>query len=161
VYAVAGSGGSSAAVDIYTRRVPNLLTVGIAALGLSLAAFHGTSVGVLGAVCGFAVGLMLMLPGHIVGATGAGDVKLFAAIATLLGPRATVVAFAYTAIAGGLLAIIVACQRRRLRATIDRTALLVHTIGRNALEIEQSSEDNRFAYAPAIAIGTLAAAVGL
>jgi prepilin peptidase CpaA len=158
---VAGSCGSSAAIDLCTRRIPNVLTVGIAAAGISLAAFHMTSVSVEAALGGFLVGLLLMLPGHIAGATGAGDVKLFASIATLLGPRATVVAFVYTAIAGGLLAIVIAWQRKRLRATVDRTAALVRTAGRNALEIEHATEDNRFAYAPAIAVGALAAVMGL
>jgi prepilin peptidase CpaA len=161
VCAVAGSAGSSAIVDIYTRRVPNPLTLGVAALGLVLGASHLTGVGLMGAFGGFAVGLALMLPGHIVGATGAGDVKLFAAIGTLLGPRATVVAFAYTAIAGGILAIVVACQRKRLSATVGRTAALVRSAGANVAEIEQSSQDNRFAYAPAIAVGAFAAALGL
>src|SRR5438045_1615275 len=97
VFAVAGSGGSSAVVDLYARRVPNPLTVSIAALGLAMAASHTTAVSLAAALGGFAAGLVLMLPGHIAGATGAGDVKLFAAIGTLLGPRTTVLAFAYTA----------------------------------------------------------------
>ena len=45
-----------------------------------------------------------MLPGHLFGATGAGDVKLFAAAGTLLGPSDMVLAFVATAIAGGVLA---------------------------------------------------------
>ncbi len=159
--AVAGSVGSSAIVDIYTRRVPNPLTLGVAALGLVLGASDATGIGLTGALGGFVVGLLLMLPGHIMGATGAGDVKLFAAIGTLLGPRATVVAFAYTAIAGGILAIVVACQRKRLSATVGRMAALVRTAGANVAEIEQSSQDNRFPYAPAIAAGAFLAALGL
>ena len=38
VAAVAASGGASAVVDVWSRRVPNTLTLGIAALGVSLAA---------------------------------------------------------------------------------------------------------------------------
>ena len=41
------------------------------------------------------------------------------------------------------------------------TAALVATRGAVAVEIERSSENNRFAYAPAIALGALAAAMGL
>lgn len=146
---------------MYTRRVPNLLTFGVATLGLALAAVHATSVGLFGAIGGFALGLVLMLPGHIVGATGAGDVKLFAAIGTLLGPTRVGVAFVYTAIAAGILALIIAGRRRRLAATLERTAAFVRTAGANVTEIEQLSQDNRFAYAPAIAVGTLAAVLGL
>ena len=46
-------------------------------------------------------------------------------------------AFVYTAIAGGVLALVVALQRRRLRDTIERTAMLVRTRGANVAEIER------------------------
>jgi len=158
---VLAGGASSAIVDLYTRRVPNELTLGIGALGVALAAMHMTGVSVPGALGGFDLGLVLMLPGHVIGATGAGDVKLFAALGTLLGPSRTGVAFLYTALAGGVLVVIVACRRRRLSATVERTARLVRTGGGNAPEIERATENNRFAYAPAIAAGALAAALGL
>ena len=160
IAAVAGSGGASAAVDLRTRRVPNWLTLTITGLGVSLAAAHLTTVSVAGALGGFAVGLVLMLPGHLVGATGAGDVKLFAAVGTLLGPTGIGVAFVYTAILGGLLAVVVAMYRGRLQTTLQETATLVMTGGTNVAQIERPTTDNRFAYAPAIAIGTLVAALG-
>ena len=159
--AVAASGGLSALVDLKIRRVPNPLTLGVAALGVALAALHVTNVTVVAALAGFALGFALMLPGHIIGATGAGDVKLFAALGTLLGPTGILVAFVYTAIAGGVVALIVAVRRRRLRETVGRTAELVSTGGSNVVEIEKASADNRFAFAPAIALGTLASALGL
>jgi prepilin peptidase CpaA len=161
IFAVLAGGASSAIVDLYTRRVPNGLTLGIGALGMSMAAMHLTGLSVLGALGGLLLGLALMLPGHVIGATGAGDVKLFAALGTLLGPTRTGVAFLYTALAGGILVLIVATHRRRLGATFERTAVLVRTGGRNVAEIERATENNRFAYAPAIAAGALAAALGL
>jgi prepilin peptidase CpaA len=157
---VAAGGGASAYVDLLSRRVPNALTFGIAALGIALAASHVTGLSVVAALAGLLVGFVLMLPGHVIGATGAGDVKLFAAIGTLLGPAGIVAAFLYTAIAGGLLAVVVAVQRRRLRETVERTAVLVSTGGSNVADIEHVSSDNRFPYAPAIALGALAAALG-
>jgi prepilin peptidase CpaA len=158
--AIAGSGGASAAIDLRTRRVPNWMTLGITALGMTFAAAHLTSVSVAGALGGFALGLVLMLPGHYVGATGAGDVKLFAAVGTLLGPIGIAVAFMYTTIIGGLLALTVAMLRGRLRDTLEETATLVVTGGANVAAIERPTANNRFAYAPAIALGALAAALG-
>ena len=151
----------SAVVDLRTRRVPNPLTLGIAATGVLIAATNLGGVTPAGAFAGLGLGLLIMLPGHVVGATGAGDVKLFAALGTLLGPRGIVAAFLYTAIAGGVLAVAVALCRRRLGDTIERTALFVRTRGANIAEIERTSSDNRFAYAPAIALGALVAALGL
>jgi prepilin peptidase CpaA len=160
VSAVAGTGASGALVDLYTRRIPNPLTIGIAALGVTLAASHLSPLTMGQALLGFAVGLVLMLPGHVIGATGAGDVKLFAALGTLLGPKAIAMAFLYTALAGGLLAVIVAARRQLLRQTFERTADLVRTGGANVAEIERA-RGNRFAYAPAIAVGALVAALSV
>jgi len=160
VCVVAGCGIASAAIDLRERRVPNPLTLGIAGLGLLLAALHTTGVGVTGALAGMGLGFALMLPGHLIGATGAGDVKLFAALGAVLGPGRTGAAFLYTAIAGGLLAVVIASRRHRLRTTVERTAMLVRSGGGTAAAIERPTENNRFAYAPAIAIGALAAALG-
>jgi prepilin peptidase CpaA len=149
---------AAAVVDLRTRRVPNWLTFGTAALGITMAMTHLDGVGVAGAFEGLLVGLLLMLPGHVIGRTGAGDVKLLAALGTLLGPKSIVMAFLYTAIAGGGLAVVVAMRRRRLRETLEGTATLVCTGGANAGELERTSTNNRFAYAPAIAVGAVIAA---
>ena len=69
-------------------------------------------------------------------------------------------AFLYTAIAGGVLAVIVALQRRRLRQTVGGTARLVTGGAAAAAAIEAPHENNRFPYAPAIAVGAILAAIG-
>ena len=160
VLTVAVTGVGSAVVDMWTRRVPNPLTLGTAAFGVLLAASHHTNLSVYQALAGFGLGLLFMLPSYIFGATGAGDVKLFAAYGTLLGPRSIGFAFLYMAIAGGLIATIVAIKRRNLRTTVERAATLVGTRGANVAEIEHVAANNRFAYAPAIALGALVAALG-
>jgi prepilin signal peptidase PulO-like enzyme (type II secretory pathway) len=43
---------------------------------------------------------------------------------------------------------------------MERTAMLVATRGGNVAEIEHLSSNNRFPYAPAIAVGALVAALG-
>ena len=115
VTAIAGGGGAGALVDLWSRRVPNKLTLAVALLGVTLAALGLSGHSLMAALGGLVVGLLLMLPGHVIGATGAGDVKLLAAIGTLLGPSGILVAFLYSAIAGGVLALIVAVRRRVLR----------------------------------------------
>ena len=152
--------GLGAAIDLRTRRVPNPLTMGLAALGVAYAAagIGGLSIGA--SLAGLALGLALMLPGHLIGATGAGDVKLFAAAGAFVGPAHVVWAFIYTALAGGAIAIVVSVARRRLHRTVGDTALLIATAGGNAGAIESPLENNRFAYAPAIAVGTMLVALG-
>jgi len=158
---VAAGTGSGAAIDLCTRRVPNPLTVVLAASGVVLAAFGASGLTVGASLAGFALGLTLMLPGHLLGGTGAGDVKLFAAVGALIGPAHIVAAFFYTAVAGGVMALIVAVRRRRLQHTIAGTARFIATAAANTAEIESPIANNRFAYAPAIAVGTMMAALGL
>ena len=133
----------------------------LAALGVLLAALGVSGITIAASFAGFFLGMALMLPGHLLGATGAGDVKLFAALGELLGPAAIATAFFYTALAGGVLAVIVALRRRRLRRTLDGTARLIVSTSDSVPAIESSLENNRFAYAPAIAVGTMLAALGL
>jgi prepilin peptidase CpaA len=153
--------GAGAFIDLRTRRVPNALTMTLASIGIACAAggISGLSVGA--SVLGLAVGLCLMLPGYLFGATGAGDVKLLAAAGALLGPAHIGLAFFYTALAGGALALLVARRRRRLALTLEGTGRLIATGAANAAVIEHPAANNRFAYAPAIAVGSVLAAFGL
>ncbi len=155
---VAGGTGLAAVIDLRTRRVPNVLTVTLAAIGVAIAAAGLGRVGVGASILGCLLGLAFMLPGHLIGGTGAGDVKLFAAAGALLGPADTVQAFINTAIAGGVVALVVAIHRRRVRQTVGGTARLIAQ-GSGA-GIDNPESDNRFAYAPAIAIGVVMVALG-
>ena len=150
---------AAAAIDLRIRRVPNVLTGSIALIGLGLAATGFGQVGFLWSVAGLLVGLALMLPGYLIGATGGGDVKLLAAVGTVLGPAPTLRAFVASAIAGGLIAIFVAYRRGRLAATVSGTAALMSSAGTCIDELADTQRDNRFAYAPAIAIGAIVAAL--
>ena len=159
IAAVATATITAAAIDLRTRRVPNALTAGIALVGVGMAASGLGRIGLLASVGGCLVGLALMLPGHLLGATGGGDVKLLASVGTLLGPGATLRAFVATAIAGGLLAIFVAVRRGRLVATLAGTGALLKSAGSEMPDIRDTKHDNRFAYAPAIAVGAIVAAL--
>jgi prepilin peptidase CpaA len=156
---VAAAAITAAAIDLRIRRVPNVLTAGIALVGLGIAAMGLGRVGIWLALAGCLVGLALMLPGYLIGAMGGGDVKLLAAVGTLLGPGATLRAFVASAIAGGLIAIFVAWRRGRFAATVAGAAVLVTSVGSRVDEISDTGRDNRFAYAPAIAVGVIVAAL--
>ena len=100
-----------------------------------------------------------MLPGHVLGATGAGDVKLMAAVGAIVGPPLVVKAFLFTARRG-----------RRARGRRGRAAppAARHAgrdgtddcgASRRAQEIRAATRASRFAYGPAIAIGSVLAAL--
>jgi prepilin peptidase CpaA len=156
---VAGAVAASA-IDLRTRRVPNVLNALLASIGVAFAVSGVSGLTVGASLAGIGVGLALMMPGHLFGGTGAGDVKLLAAMGSLIGPAHTVSAFLYSAVAGGAIALAVAVHRRRLQQTLGGTARLITTAASNAADIARPHENNRFAYAPAIAVGTLIAALG-
>jgi prepilin peptidase CpaA len=149
--------GSAAIVDLRHRRIPNVICVATAATGLLLAMFGFSSITVRSALAGLGIGFLIMLPGHVFRATGAGDVKLFAAAGTLLGSGRILTAFAYVAITGGILALVIALQRGRLTRTMGLTARLVGYSRATKSEVEAPTEHNRFSYGPAIAIGCVIA----
>ena len=144
-------------VDIRTRRIPNVLTAAMATVGAGLAATGISGLSVWGSVLGLVVGLLLMMPGHLLGATGAGDVKLMAAIGAIVGPALVISAFLFSAIAGGVLAVAVAITRRRLSATLAGTGRLIATPSGAKQEIRSAPAAHRFAYGPAIAVGSVIA----
>jgi prepilin peptidase CpaA len=142
--------------DVRTRRIPNWLTGAIGGAGLGMA-FGGGHVTPVQAALGLLAGLLLMMPGHVIGATGAGDVKLMAAVGTLLGPGLVTRAFLFTAVAGGVFALAIAFRRGMLADTLYGTQRLVTAPLAAPETIKASVRPNRFAYGPAIAVGTLVA----
>jgi prepilin peptidase CpaA len=158
---IAVAAAAAVTADLRARRIPNVVTLLTAIAGVALAATGESGLSLRASLAGFGLGLVLMLPGHLLGATGAGDVKLLAAFGAVLGPQRIVAAFLYTAIAGGVLALGVALRGRRLRRTLVSSGRLLVQPSAAAGEIEAPGRGNRFAYGPAIAVGSILAALGL
>ncbi|MFB3855365.1 MAG: prepilin peptidase [Vicinamibacterales bacterium] len=93
--------------DVRTRRIPNLLTIGVALAGLVFHLVFGGFAGIGNACLGWAVGAALFFPLFALGGMGGGDVKMLAAIGAWVGPAAAAWTALYAAIAGGVLAILV------------------------------------------------------
>jgi len=129
----------------------------MASVGIGLAAFGISGLSVWGSVIGLLIGIALMLPGHLLGATGAGDVKLMGAIGAIIGPALVFSAFLFSALAGGVLAVAVALRRRRLSATLAGTGRLMAAPSGARQEIRAATAAHRFAYGPAIAAGSVIA----
>lgn len=143
--------------DLRSRRIPNEVTAAMTGIGVALAAGGTSGVSIGASVAGLCLGLLLMMPGYALGATGAGDVKLMGAVGAIVGPAMVLSAFLFTAVAGGVLAVIVAARRNRLGATLARTGRLVAAPAAAPGEIKAATGASRFAYGPAIAIGSVLA----
>jgi Flp pilus assembly protein protease CpaA len=87
-------------------------------------------------------------------------VKLCAALCAMLGPGPIFIGFLYTAICGGVLALIYATVRGRLQATLAGTGRLIVQPAETKSEIEAPARGNAFPYGPAIAAGVMLVALG-
>lgn len=75
--------------DLYARRVPNRVLLAAAVAGtVAMLALPSASTGLADAMAGLLLGLALLLPFHLIGWMGAGDVKLFSVLGLLLGGNA-------------------------------------------------------------------------
>lgn len=93
--------------DVRSRRIPNRLVIALAVSGLvaSVLSF-GVATGLIRALSGLGVGLLVWIPFYAVRLIGAGDVKLFAAASAWLGVSGALEAALVAALLGGLLALI-------------------------------------------------------
>jgi prepilin peptidase CpaA len=146
--------------DIRSRRIPNVLTFGGA---LAAVILHGVTGGVTGLVTacgGWIVGAALFFLPFALGGMGGGDLKLLAALGAWLGPAETVWLALYTGVAGGIMAVGVACARGYLRQALSNVWLLlthwsVAGIGPVHEVSLEGSTGPRLAYAVAIFVGTV------
>ncbi|MCE9663717.1 prepilin peptidase [Halomonas sp. M5N1S17] len=95
----------AAAWDLRTRRIPNRLILAGAAVGLLLQGVLAGPSGILAATLGLLVGLAILMPGYLMGFTGAGDAKLMASIGTLLGPLGVLQVAIVSMLVGGIVGI--------------------------------------------------------
>jgi prepilin peptidase CpaA len=109
--AVAALAVIAAVSDLRTRRIPNALTFGAAALALLMQFAWAGWAGLASALAGWAIGLALFFPVYALGGMGAGDVKLLAAFGAWLGPWGAIWTAFYGALAGGVLALGVSLAR--------------------------------------------------
>jgi len=123
--AVAAVALIAAWTDFRTRHIANWIPVSGVVLGFGLNTWSGGLHGAGISFAGLVAGVGLFITFFIVGGMGAGDVKLFGAIGSLVGPQRLLVVFVLTGLLGGIAAISLAIARGRLQDTLRRTAQLV------------------------------------
>lgn len=123
----------AAAFDVGTRRIPNFITVGGIAVALVLRLSMGGVDALVGGLLGALLAFLLTFPLFMLRSMGGGDVKLLTAVGAFLGPYNTFIALLATALVGGLLAIAVSLQRRRLGASLIGTYTVMRGLALKAI----------------------------
>jgi len=159
---VIGVAAAAAVIDLRTRRIPNALTFGAAACALLYHAITGGVPGALYALVGWFVGAAVFFPIFALRGLGAGDVKLLAALGAWLGPVGALYVAAGAAVAGGIVALLVALKAHYLATAIHnlRSAFGQWRVNgiRPVPELTLAQgKGPRLAYAVPIFLGTLGA----
>jgi prepilin peptidase CpaA len=150
-------------VDMRRHRIPNLVSLGGLLLGLGLTAGllgPGTE-GLLPALGGATLCLLIFLPFHLTGGMGAGDVKLMAMVGAYLDPLHALLAAGLSLGAGSLLGLGILLLRRGTGLMLRRNLSTFHCLAVTGIwsYIPPAAGEpaaTRFPYALAIAVGTLA-----
>jgi prepilin peptidase CpaA len=150
---------AACAMDLRSRRIPNILTFGAAlcAVGFYLVT-EGPRTAAFSAA-GWLVGVLLFAPVFAVGGLGAGDLKLLGALGAWLGPGRALYLALFTAMAGGVMALVVMIARGYSRAA-GRNLFLMATSWRMGIAAVpgltlEDAAGPRLAYALPIAAGTV------
>ncbi len=143
--------------DLRSRRISNRLTYSLMALGLLANGIAGGWDGLRSSIFGWLLGAALLVVPCLLGAIGAGDVKLLAAIGALKGPEFVLLAAVYTALAGGALAILELVRSRGARWALGYVAggWVGSVWGKSAQS--SAARAGTIPYGPAIAAGAIIA----
>jgi prepilin peptidase CpaA len=106
--------------DVRYRRIPNMFVLATFISGLTINGAFGGANGVIASLGGCALAFSLMFMMHLFGAMGAGDVKLFGAIGSVIGASLVLPTFAIVVITGGALAVFSTVRAGTLFATLHR-----------------------------------------
>jgi prepilin peptidase CpaA len=145
--------------DLRFRKIPNRLTFPAALAGLACHTWLSGASGLLFSITGILAGIALLIGFYILGGMGAGDVKLMGSAGALLGPGGVFNAFIFTAVLGGIYALVLVLRHGHLRSLclhfrlVLTELIITGRIGRAALEYGEGLPSLR--YGAAIAAGTL------
>jgi prepilin peptidase CpaA len=148
------------ATDLSERRIPNKLTVSgaIAALLISTIEVGGIPAS---SMLGLVTALAVTIPLFALGALGAGDAKLLAAVGAYTGIGGLLPVVLYSGVAGGVLAIVTATRRGVILPVLLQTrGVLMHTISFGRYGSRTTIDDpdaHTIPYGVAIAVGSVVA----
>jgi len=144
--------------DVRWRRIPNTLVLTLALTGFAFSVWvEPWLVGLGRAMGGLALGFAIWIVFFIIGAIGAGDVKLFAAAGAWLGPALTWRAALVGAAIGGMLAIAMLVRERRARQGLENVMTSISTRSLAVLA-PGASNSRQLPYGVALACGALVVA---
>jgi prepilin peptidase CpaA len=148
--------------DLRYNIIPNWLLIPAAFIALIYQLLNGGAPELWISIKGMLLGLGLLLIPFILGGMGAGDVKLLGFIGACGGPGFVWLTFLATALAGGLLALVILIKEKKLLSSLKAVwytliSLFGATPRVNMLGTLEAGGTTTFPYGVAITAGTLMA----
>jgi prepilin peptidase CpaA len=138
--------------DLHQRRIPNLLPLVLAAMGLVVNLFlQPLGTALLTAVTGLLAGFVIWLLPYLLRMAGGADVKLAAAVGVWLGPLGVLRASLYAGLAGGLMALLMLLRYHGFLGSWVLLKTARHS--RGGIASAASPKVSTLPYAVALAIG--------
>ena len=149
--------------DVRYRRIPNTFVLAGLGCGLFLHTWLGGWQGLGESLLGFSFAFCLMFVMRMYsGATGPGDIKLFAAIGALIGWRLVLPTFLIVLITGAVLAVVNTIRLGTFRVTMERVLLILYGLlpGQQIPRFPVPQDQKKaLPYGVAICLGSLIALV--
>jgi prepilin peptidase CpaA len=150
----------AAVQDLRFQKIPNLFTYPTMAIGLACHGMINGLDGLLFSAGGLALGIGIFILPYLMGGMGAGDAKLMGAAGAVLGLKGVFIAILFTALVGGVYALIILfISRRYFKGFFARYALtlksFVFTGQFIPIPAAEGEKEPRLCYGVAIASGTL------
>jgi len=145
-------------MDIRYRRIPNKLVFATLVAGIVLNSLFGGWHGLASSLAGLTVAFGMMFALHLFGTMGAGDVKLFAAVGSIVGIASVLQTLIVVAIMGGVMAIGKMIYARRVGRTMLGVIQFFYGLlpGQTVPHLEVPADgSNTLPYAIPICLGAL------
>ena len=143
--------------DMLFGKIPNIINFSLILAGIGYNVIVTGTSGLFWSLIGALIGLSLLIIPYLSGGTGAGDVKVLAALGALLGPMGIFQTFLYTAVLGGILAILHYCFvhdiRKKTAAGFNALTTFIYTRDYSVFSSSSDSVSQKFPYASVIALG--------
>ncbi|WP_026575994.1 A24 family peptidase [Bacillus sp. UNC438CL73TsuS30] len=144
--------------DIKNRKILNSVTLPSILIAFLYHLISNGFGGLLFSGKGFLVGLGLLIIPYLLGGMGAGDVKLLAAIGSLMGTIFVFYSFIYTALIGGAIALVLIIKKKGfiniIKSTLFNVVFFRNDLGSMIIAKDKESIIS-FPYGVPIVLGTL------
>ncbi|HEX3032558.1 MAG TPA: A24 family peptidase [Bacillota bacterium] len=142
--------------DIREHRIRNKVTIPTAVLGMGINLVEGGTGGLVEAVVGWLVPVIVLLVFYLTKLIGAGDIKLFAAIGAVMGLHFVLASFIISIWFGGAIALVLVIKRKQAGAVLSRLReYILLCMVKQGLEVYPNDSAGKFPFATAIVPATL------